>query len=40
MGRERFQARAASLRLPEQPVACQQVLRRVRGLEAKIGDAG
>jgi hypothetical protein len=31
---------AASLRPLEPPGACQQVLRRVRGLDGKIGDAG
>ena len=32
--------RAASLRPLEPPEACQQVLRRVRGLDGKIRDAG
>jgi hypothetical protein len=40
MGRERLQARAASLRPLERSGACQQVVRRVRGLDGKIGDAG
>jgi hypothetical protein len=34
------QVRAASLRQLEPPGACQPGLRRVRGLDGKIGDAG
>jgi hypothetical protein len=38
--RKVVQVRAASLRPLEQPGACQQVLRRVRGFDRKIGGAG
>ena len=34
------QVPAASLRPQEHPGACQQVLRRVRGFDGKIRDAG
>ena len=34
------QVRAASLRPPEPPGACQHMPRRVRGRDGKIGDAG